>query len=226
MNNLILGAGYIGSALFRKLPDWKVATRATWKDFIGEKFDVIINCACPASRYRAAQNPQWDFNETVQKTFDFYTLFDYRKFIQISSISARSQRDTFYGRSKLAAESLIDQSKHLIVRLTSTYDDSLSKGVIYDIIHDNPIYLSTNSCYNFASLDYVAQCIVNNLDKTGLGEIGGRDSITLKDLCGMVDYKGEFKSDYIDFQTTPLAEKIAPGLEECVKFIKRKKNEL
>ena len=60
----------------------------------------------PSKRFWAQQNPKKDFRETVEKTFNIVNDWKSSKIIQISSISARSQLDTVYGRHKAASEKL------------------------------------------------------------------------------------------------------------------------
>ena len=54
----------------------------------------------PSKRYWAKNNPELDFEETVNKTIFFIDNFKYKKFIHISSISARCQSSTVYGINK------------------------------------------------------------------------------------------------------------------------------
>src|SRR4051812_40250439 len=66
-------------------------------------YDVLINAAMPSKRFWARENPLLDFQETVAKTVEFYYNWKYKKFVQISSVSARCQTGTVYGRHKRAA---------------------------------------------------------------------------------------------------------------------------
>ena len=102
----------------------------------GNHFDIIINAAMPSKRYWAKQNPYNDFCETIEKTFNIVNNWNSKKIIHISSISARSQLNTTYGRHKAAAEKLVLNEKNLIIRLGPMYGRSLTKGVIIlSLIH-------------------------------------------------------------------------------------------
>ena len=63
----------------------------------------------PSKRFWAKNNPYKDFIVTVEKTFKIANDWKSSKIIQISSISARSQLNTPYGRHKAAAEKLVDK---------------------------------------------------------------------------------------------------------------------
>jgi nucleoside-diphosphate-sugar epimerase len=222
---LLLGkSGYVGAALYKELStnfNFVIGVdRQTVKEINPQTWDIVINCAMPSARFRAQNHPGLDFSETVVKTADFYHNLQYDKFVQISSVSARTE-NTIYGRHKLAAESIIDQSKHLIFRLTATYDESQTKGVVFDLINNNLVYVSNESRYSFASLDYVVRYISSNLSQTGVREVGGFGDISLKTICGVLKIDREFKSDYIDRQIIQFNYG-APSASGVIDYIKEK----
>jgi len=227
---LLLGyKGYVGSALYKKLSknfNYLVTgvDRQSCQELKPQKWDIVINCAMPSSRFSANKDPAVDYIQTVEKTSNFYYWLQFDKFIQISTVSARTQLDTVYGRHKLAAESIIDQSKHLIFRLTATYDDSMTKGVVYDLIHDNPIYVAPESYYSFAPLDYAVKFISQNLDRTGVFEVGGKMGapVALDEICRDLKIERKFVSDYVDRQAVLDYDKNAPNSYGVVSYIKEK----
>ena len=58
----------------------------------------------PSKRFWAKNNPDLDYTETVEKTDFFINNYTFKKFIQISSVSARCQLDTVYGLNKKKAK--------------------------------------------------------------------------------------------------------------------------
>jgi len=161
-------------------------------------FDYIINCSMPSGRFWAKNNPSDDFQETVQKTFNIKTDFAGSKVIQISSISARLQRDTIYGRHKLSAEALLEPMSDLIIRLGPLYHSSMSKGALIDIINNQKVFLSGETKYAFTPLEWACSKILENIDQFGLLEVGAKGYVTLKDLAAQVGSKSIFEGDLDD----------------------------
>ncbi|MBL8158368.1 NAD-dependent epimerase/dehydratase family protein [bacterium] len=209
----VVGAqGYVGRALVMALKSsaYEVTpvTRDTYTDSMHGSYDVLINAAMPSARFKAKEDPEWDFRETVAKTADLLYRWKFGKFVQISTISARSQLDTMYGRHKAAAESLCSAKDNLIVRLGAMYSEDLQKGVLVDMVSGRPVFVDGESRYCFASRDFVASWIVSNLDRTGIVEVGGREAVALKDIAahlgtnilfqGVVDHQ-EISEPHDDF---------------------------
>src|SRR3989344_3420667 len=100
----VVGArGYLGSAICRALPNYPEyqvmpVTRENYDEMKASEYDILINCAMPSARFWAKNNPEKDFVETVEKTAKLLYGWKFKKFVQISTISARSQLDTVYGR--------------------------------------------------------------------------------------------------------------------------------
>lgn len=221
----VIGAnGYIGKVIANKIPNCIKITRDNWIENTPFNYDILINAACPSARFKSENEPAWSFLENVEKTNTFINSFTYKKFVQISSISARSQLDTVYGRHKLAAESLLNPSKDLVIRLTATYDDSLTKGVIYDLIHNRPIYLHHNSSYSFAPLDWVVDQMVSKIYYSkGVREIGGKHQIFLSEICRELKIERDFRGEYLDRQVIIEPESLNhPGFDECIEFIRER----
>ncbi len=227
---LLLGKnGYVGAALYEELSknfDYLITgvDKEMLEQLKPQHWDMVINCAMPSKRLWAQNNPYLDYVETVNKTANFYYNLCYGKFVQISSISARSQVDTVYGRNKLAAESLINHDKNLIFRLTAMYSDGLSKGVVFDLINNNPVYVSNKSSYSFASLDYCCKYICDNLTKTAIIEVGGAYAISLEEVCDRLEICRKFSSDYIDKQEVKNEDLMAPSPYLVCDYIEQKVN--
>lgn len=173
-------------------------TRENFENFFGKSYDYVINAAMPSARFKAKNDPLWDFSESVEKTARIYYGFKCKKFIQISSVSARCQPDTVYGRHRLAAESLVNDGNNLVVRLGPMYASTLSKGVLIDMLRGNKVFVGAGSRYAFAPLSFVGKWIADNLDCKGIIEIGAKNSITLGELAKKLNLNVHFegKDDY------------------------------
>lgn len=188
MRVAVVGAsGFFGSALTRVLAAQGHAvtavTRGNYGQAQADPYDVLINTAMPSKRFWARQHPELDFIETVGKTADLLYGWTFSRFIQISSVSARCERDTVYGRHKATAEVLCERPDALVVRLTALYGPAMTKGSIVDIVSNNPVYVDGDSRYAFTPVDFAAEWVATHLNDTGLVEVGARDTVSLRDVA-------------------------------------------
>jgi nucleoside-diphosphate-sugar epimerase len=220
----IIGAhGFFGSVLhevaqadpgFLTVP----ITRHTYQAAAAEGgFDVVVNSAMPSGRFWAHNNPDDDFRETVLKTHRIYHDFSSAKVVQISSVSARCQRHTVYGRHKRAAEAIVDDGKNLIVRLGPLYHATLSKGVILDIAHGRDVFVSASSRYGFTPVRWACEELLRSISQTGVIEIGARDAISLESLAIALNSPSVFRGE-LDNQIFDNAPTGAPPASAVVEF--------
>jgi len=236
---VVIGAnGYIGSALCTalyklncvhpfdedKLTYVIPVTRESYKEASEGNYHTIINCAMPGKRYWVNQNPEQDYVETVEKTKNLIKNWQYNKFIQISTVSARCDSDSVYGKHKLLAEELCKSIPNvLIYRLTSTYDSNLSRGVLTDILKGK-VYVSEESSYAFSSLDFVTNWIANHLDRSGIIELGAKNTIKLKEIVDYLRLNVEFEGR-IENQEVMNPEEDFPDVRLVLPFMEHKLKE-
>jgi len=220
----VIGArGYVGSALvlaLKQIGEYSVSevTRENYSEMQTSDFDILINCAMPAARFFAKNNPEEDFKETVEKTAHLLYGWHYKKFVQISTVSARCQLDTVYGRHKAAAEKLCDYGENLIVRLGPMYSSDLQKGVLVDMRQGNTVYVDGESRYCFIHRDFVAHWITAHLDRRGIVEVGARNSIALKEIAQHLDTPIIFNGA-LDHQEIPEPESDFPDARDVLAFL-------
>lgn len=219
---IVGGKGFIGTMLnesfIKQGYSTVIITRENYNNYKNDEFEFVINSAMPSGRFWAKNNPDLDFTETVQKTFNIKYHFKNSKIIQISSISAKVQLDTIYGRHKLAAENLLDNNNDLIIRLGPLYANSLTKGAIIDIINNQTVYVSGSSKYAFTPLEWVCDEIVNNINLSGIHEFGAKNYIELYDLAKKINSKSKFIGD-VDDQVFSNAPDYCPDAKEIINFI-------
>ena len=136
------------------------------------------------------------------------------------------QIDIPYGAHKRAAEVLVENKKNtLIVRLGSLYGGDLDKSALFDLVNHNHIYVDINSEYNYIDIDFVANWIVENLDKIGIKEVGARDSISLLEISKGIwenpTYEGRKEFFYSDE-----VEDDMPSSKKVLEYIGQIKKEL
>ncbi len=225
----VFGAnGFVGKSLCSSListGNFQVVPviRDNYSEFIGKHYDIVINTASPAARFWAKNNPAKDFQETVQKTANIFYGCTFEKFIQISTVSARCQLDTVYGRHKLAAESICNYGNNLVVRLSSMFGEGLEKGVLIDMLKGQKIFVDGESRYSFSSVDFVSDYIVANLTKTGVVEIGAFNSIRLMDIAEYLNTNLNFEGQ-LDIQEIENPDENFPDAKEVFKYLDKIKN--
>lgn len=215
-------AGFLGSALCRTLEQSSghtvvAVTRQNYPEKQKNEYDVLINCAMPSARFWAKNNPSNDFVETVQKTADLLYGWRFKKFVQISTVSARCQLDTVYGRHKAAAEALCSP-EHLIVRLGAIYDQDMKKGVLLDMLRGDTVFVDGDSRYCFAARTYVAEWIAANLERSGVVEVGGRNAISLKEVARHIGSRSRFEGA-VDHQEIQTPDAGYPEAREVLAFL-------
>ncbi len=201
---LIGAGGFVGTSIAKALAtndviDLVPVTRANYDTARDDgAYDVLINTSMPSKRFWARQNPALDFTETVEKTAKLVNDWKSTKIIQISSISARSQLDTVYGRHKAAAEKLVEHGENLILRLGPMYGEGLDKGVLIDILNGDPVFVARDSHYCFAPIDWIGRWIADNLDGSGTMDLGGNDAITVGEVADAVASTSDFQGETDD----------------------------
>jgi nucleoside-diphosphate-sugar epimerase len=193
-------------------------TRDNYADARARNYDVLVNSAMPAGRFWAKKHPSADFVETVQKTADLFYSWNFKKFVQVSSVSARCQLDTVYGRHKAAAERLCATPGSLIVRLGPMYGPTLSKGVLIDMLQGREVFVDGESRYGFAPLGFVASWISKNFERSGVVELGAGDAIALRDVARHLGKDIEFRGD-VDHQEITHPEADFPAARGVLAFL-------
>lgn len=163
---VIGSSGLVGKALFDRLREMHNIVpvgRGNYILHVGETFDVVINADGNSHKYWANENPREDFDASVYSVMNSLFDFKYKKYIFVSSIDAEEPRG-HYGFNKRIAEDLVKQyaDNWQIVRLCSVIGQKMKKGPVYDILHNNPIYLTSGSTLQLISVGAVAH-IVNGL---------------------------------------------------------------
>ena len=225
----LIGAnGFVGSSIAKALIanhdfDLIAVTRSNYEVArIDGYYDILINAAMPSKRFWAQQAPERDFSETTEKTFKLVNDWNWGKMIQISSISARSQLNTVYGRNKASAEKLVEYGDNLILRLGPMYGNGLDKGVLIDILQNKTVFVARNSRYCFAPIGWIGEWIGCNLDRTGVMDLGANEAITVGEVADAINSKSEFQGEN-DNQVLSAPIIDAPLAKGAIDFVKRLK---
>lgn len=193
-------------------------TRDNYVASIGKFYNIIINSAMPAARFWAENNPDKDFQESVQKTAGIFYGCTFDKFVQISTVSARCQLDSVYGRHKLAAENLCNYGNNLIVRLSSMFGSGLKKGVLIDMLKGHKVFIDKESRYSFCSVDFVGNYIASHLNLRGIIEVGAFNTVRMVDIANYLKAPIEFEGP-LDVQEIQNPDAKFPDAKEVFKFL-------
>lgn len=196
----VLGAnGFVGSAICNALKKKKIKfkkiTRKNFLRYQNFKFNILINSSMPSKRFWAKKNPSKDYDETVSKTLFFCKKYKYKKFIHLSSISSRCQKNTIYGKNKYLSELIVKKLKnYTIYRLGPMYSKTLEKGVLVDLKNSKSVFVNKKSKYSFTDLSWISNYVINNLKfkKNITEEIGSYDYFVLEDLKKIVKSQSKF----------------------------------
>jgi nucleoside-diphosphate-sugar epimerase len=199
MKIAIIGAnGYVGSSVYKALEvdNEHELVRVVRGDDINSKLeqvDVVIHAANPAKRFKADSNPEHDFYETLEKTFNLLNISGKKKFILISSLSCRTQLQTSYGRNRRACELLALSQGATVVRVGPMYGGSRKQDALHDLLFDRPVYVDPETRYGYADVDWVGQKIAKMLNfSSGIFEIGASNSVSLAELRDLFGSKSIF----------------------------------
>jgi uncharacterized protein YbjT (DUF2867 family) len=219
--------GYVGRAVCAELErrgevELVPVTRADYEQRREQgPFDVLVNAAMPSGRFAARKDPLKDFEGTAALTAELVNGWDFEGFVQVSTVSARCQLDTVYGRNKAAAEKLCPPDASLIVRLGPMYSDDLDKGVLIDMLGGNTVYAAAESRYGFAPRDFSAGWIAENLSRRGLVEVGGRNAVALEEVAARAGSESSFEGG-VDHQEIEDPDPSFPEAAEVHEFMARR----
>ena len=189
----VIGAnGFVGSNICSEVESQGICKliKVVRGDNIAEKIkvaDVVIHAASPAKRYFANNNPKIDYSETIEKTNEIINLSSDKKFILISSLSARTQLNTSYGRYRKACEILSNFDDNLIIRLGPMFGGKRTQDTLHDIMKGKEVYVSGETKYSYTSVENSASKILQSIDLKGVIEIGADNFISLKYIADYFD---------------------------------------
>ncbi|MEX0811995.1 MAG: NAD(P)-dependent oxidoreductase [Chitinophagales bacterium] len=224
---VIGAAGFVGSALMKALKEkgrYNVVpvVRNDYEQLKQDQYDLIIHTAMPSRRWWALNNPLDDFEASVGLTADIAYTWNYNKIALISSVSARVQREHPYGRHKHLAEELLLNAgdENLIFRLGGLYGEGLDKGVIFDMINGNQVFMTADSAFNYIDTYVAAKLMVDRLDKKGIVDIGAKNIISIGEIAEHFKLDVDF-GDRKEFQDTQNPDEAYPDAREVLDYIEK-----
>lgn len=184
--------GMLGSDLVRYFREHFQLTAIHKKNYdshIGESFDILINANGNSKRFWANKNPQDDFLASTvsvyRSIFDFpcdtyiyicspdvyenHTGPEYTK--ESQKIDPKNLQP--YGFNKYLSELIVKKhkKKFLILRCSMMLGAGLKKGPFHDIVHNNPLFVTSETRLQLITTHAIAEIIKRLLDKHVLNTV-------------------------------------------------------
>ncbi len=218
----IIGAeGMVGSDLVRYLENsFQITpiTKENYRAYIGTSFEVVVNANGNSRRFWANQHIFEDFLASTASVYQSIVDFSCKTYIYISSPDVyenhtkpiytkensiiHPQYLAPYGFHKYVSELIVKKymAKFFILRCSMLLGTNLKKGPFFDIVHGNPLFISSASKLQLITTRAVSE-IVNILLKAAPAS----DTINLGGV-GTFSFKNIRKYFYKEIQISPDAE--------------------
>ncbi len=218
------GTGLIGSSVCERLArdgaEVVAVHSRNYASHAGRRAEVLINCNGNSFRYKAAENPRWDFDASVVTVERSLFDFDVERYIYMSTVDVYNDvsdpscngeaavidaaRLYPYAFHKWLAERLVERFAKwpLILRTGTVIGPASTKGPLFDLLQHEPLHMSVESELSFidtATIADVVSTFVSNAPARRIINVTGSGPAKLHALCA------EFS---IDYRVAPQAEKI------------------
>ncbi len=154
--------------------------------------DVLVNCAGFSRMYEAKQNPA-KMQEVENITFNRIKEVSFKHLIHLSTIYIEVLLDDNYSKFKREMEArILENYKNVtVLRLGSVLGRGLKKNVIFDLMHDKPLWVSPSAIYNYISTEEVAKIIAHLIENpvNDTIRIGSSESIAVSDIAHIMGKK-------------------------------------
>jgi nucleoside-diphosphate-sugar epimerase len=217
---LLGGEGFVGSAYARLLPrlnvDLCVITRATYQDYVGQRCDVFINANGNSKKFLADRDPKLEFDASVRSVVHSLTDFAFDRYVFLSTgdvypsqINPDVTREdsvldpclmSRYGLHKFTAEMHVRAvctqmgRPWLVMRMGGFVGPHMKKNAIFDMLHDQPLWLDLDSELQFISTDRAAQVVWSLVEHGVENEtinLGSKGVVTLADVYQRLGCKSD-----------------------------------
>ncbi len=190
---VIGGTGFVGSAVAQAARDagWNVCAvgRSDYAQHVGERFDVVINANGNASRFRANQDPRFDFDASVRPvhaslhdfTFDHYVMLSTvdvyndpaRRECTAENAAIEPASLCVYGFHKWLAETLVRRQagRWQILRLAQMVGPNLKKGPLFDVLERKPLWIHPQTRLHYMDTRQVGRTTVRLIEQAPANDV-------------------------------------------------------
>lgn len=218
---IVGGNGLTGSAIARYLKTtfqkFEIIQRENKEEFFGRQCDILIFANGNAIKYKANQEPFFDFNASVTSIAEYIHKIDFKKFILISTVDVYNDKSDLkktqenfdidfinldtYGFHKYMVEKYVMHfcDNYFIFRLPGLVGKGLKKNPIFDYISiGKKVMISPESELNFINTDYVAKTIFKILEtdlKNEIFNLAAKNSLKIKDIKNVIGIESEYTNE-------------------------------
>lgn len=200
------GRGMLGSDLVEFLGENHKTTaidKDNYSEFLSQEFDVLINANGNSRRFWANKHLLEDFEASTISVYKSLLDFKFGKYIYISSSDVYNNHSSLattaenqiidsstlspYGFHKYLSEQIVKNKAKdwLILRCSMILGRNLKKGPIYDILHQNPLFIMPESRIQLIPtrevVAVIGMMIERNISKETFN-VGGRGAFSFKDI--------------------------------------------
>ncbi|RJG24768.1 NAD-dependent epimerase/dehydratase family protein [Paenibacillus thiaminolyticus] len=181
MKSCLIGyTGFVGSTLMRKTQFDDLYNSKNIQEIESMEYDLIVCAGAPAVKWRANQAPDEDL-DNIKKLMKHIGSVKTKRFVLISTVdvyqypcdvdettSINPSVTDPYGRHRYYLEQFVNEKFEnvLVVRLPGLFGKGLKKNFIYDLIHNNCLYLTHGESYfQFYNMEHIwsnIQTALNN----------------------------------------------------------------
>jgi len=247
---IIGGEGFVGSAYVRLCRarglQHRIITRASYDVHIGTSCDVLINANGNSKKFVADRDPKGEFDASVRSVLHSLEDFNARRYVFLSTgdvypdqtsptVSAEdhtidSRRQSRYGLHKHLAEQLVlaRHPRPLVMRMGGFVGPGMRKNAIFDMLHDQPVWLTPDSELQFIGTDTVADLVWSLVEGEVSGEIinaGPRGTVRIGDVHARLGSRSTFapeaRKTRFEIATDKLAHLSGRSLPEASAEVER-----
>jgi nucleoside-diphosphate-sugar epimerase len=205
------GTGFVGSAFVRAARKLRYSVRAITRDnyhaYCGKSCDLLINANGNSRKFLANNEPVEDFDASTRSVLQSLVDFRAERYVYLSTIDVyphvgdphRNRESAVilpdqisrYGLHKYLAEQIVKKyaSHWMIIRLGGMVGSGLWKNVIFDILHNRPLWAHVTSQYQFLNTDDAARVVfelIRRQPKSDLFNVCGKGRVSLAQVISWV----------------------------------------
>ncbi|QUC64785.1 NAD-dependent epimerase/dehydratase family protein [Nitrosopumilus sp. K4] len=218
---IIGGNGLTGSAIVQYMQKtsqkFEIIQRENKEEYFGKECNILIFANGNAVKYKANQDPFFDFNASVTSIAEYIHKIKFKKFILISTVDVynnksdtnQTQEDVeinfkkldTYGFHKYLTERYVMHfcDDYLIFRLPGLVGTGLKKNPVFDYINpEKRVMISPESELNFINTRHIAKTIFKMLKmdlKNEIFNLASKNSIKIKNIKNIIGNESEFTED-------------------------------
>lgn len=215
---IIGGKGLAGSSIVNVLKNkkekYEIIQKENQEKFFGKSCDVLIFANGNPYRYKANNDPFYDFSASVTSAAKYIHKINFRTFVLLSTVYVYDKKDSkkttcedtiidetkldTYGYHKLLIENYVKQycNNYLIFRLPVLVGNNLKKNPAYDFVHKRKkVRISPNSKLNFLNVDKLADTILKIVKlqlKNEIFNLASNNSMKIKDIKKIIGYDTKY----------------------------------